>query len=115
MLKQGTLSARVHHMEVRMEGLKAGQCYSVVLSGAFFDRYSNVRDTILPSRLSLVVDGVLRDTAVSTIESLARLPLATPHIAKGIMPPHFFTTQLLPAERPFSSGLDRELSGLCTP
>src|SRR5690606_3157914 len=26
MLKQGTLSARVHHMEVRMEGLKAGQC-----------------------------------------------------------------------------------------
>jgi arylsulfatase A-like enzyme len=114
-LENETLSATVHGIKVKADGFMAGQCYRIVLSGAFYDQYSTAREGILPSRLHLVVDGVLQDSAEATVESFAALAIGTPHLAKGISPPRFFTTQLLPGDRPFSSGLDRELAGLCKP
>lgn len=112
-LENGSLLATVHGMKVKAEGFVEGQCYRVVLSGAFYDRYSNVRETLLPSHLHLVIDGVLRDSTESAIESFAGLELATPHVAQGISPPRFFTTQLLPADKPLPSGMDSALHGLC--
>lgn len=113
-LENGTLGATVQGMRVKAEGIHAGQCYRVVLSGAFYDEYSNVRDTLLPSRIHLVVDGVLRDSAEATLESFSALDITRPHVAKGITIPRFFSTQLLPTDRPIPSGLDTELSGLCS-
>jgi len=114
-LENETLSATVHGIKVKAEGFKAGQCYRIALSGAFYDQYSTAREGILPSQLHLMVDGVLRDSAASTLESFAGLALGTPHVANGITTPRFLTTQLLPGDRPFSSGLNKELSGLCSP
>jgi len=114
-LEKNRLRATVNGLSVSA-GIKAdGRCHLMVLSGEFYDRYSNVREQILPSRLHLILDGVVQDMAEATIESLAEVDISTPHLARGISPPRFFTTQLLPASQPISSGWDTELSGLCSP
>lgn len=115
-IENGAVFATVRGLSVKAEGLQPDVCYQLVLSGEFHDKFSSVQGNTQMSYLHLILNGKQVDTASGTIDSLADVDLRAPtmvgKIAGVISEPVFFSTQLLPDDKPIPSGFDETTARL---
>jgi len=112
-LEKGNLSANINGLVVQEKNIQSGQCYSVVLSGEFYDRFSNVQGGIHQSHLHLIVNGKEVDTVSGQISSLESIDITEPTHIGNIKNPKIYSTQLLPNDEPIPSDVDEAIKGMC--
>jgi len=112
-LENNTLSANINGLAVQENNIQADQCYSVVLSGEFYDRFSNVQGGIHQSNLHLIVNGKEVDTASGQINSFESIDITEPTRIGSIANPKIYSTQLLPKDEPIPSDVDEAIKGMC--
>lgn len=115
-LEQGILRATVHGLALQSGVIQPGVCYRVVLSGEFYDRFSGVHNEIRTSHLHLVVNGTEEDDVSGEINSFESIDTSAATVMgeiKGwLSEPIFYSTQLLPNDKPIPSGFDQVMDRL---
>ncbi len=102
-----SLQAQVHGITVSIDKLEPGQCYNVVLSGEFYDRYSSVKNITRASFLHLLINGEVVAFNNGEIESLAEIDISAPTFAdKEAKDVSFYAGQLLPHDLPVAYEAD---------
>lgn len=106
-LENGVVQGKVQGLSVKAKGLQANVCYTLVLSGEFHDKFSSVQGDIQTSRLRLILDGKEVDSASGTIDSFAAVDVTMPtqlgKVEGWVSEPLFYSTQLLPDDKPIAS------------
>jgi arylsulfatase A-like enzyme len=127
-LQHNTLTASVNGITATTGNIKAGQCYRVVLSGEFYDRFSSIQGKTRPSHLYLVLNGKETASSEAVLDSFEHAAIDEPtyfgvnpddaalDFSGSVSAPLYFSSQLLPNDKPVPSHFDEALAGLsCNP